>query len=175
MSGNSVNSYSSWLNKNIVNPTCVYDGPTGSQGPTGSRGPTGTSGPTGSLGLTGSSGPTGSPGSTGATGPTGQGFFKSQVGTFAVPIAGVPAAPNCTFNVGSANIGYLQYPAVSGITNLIVNSTACLSSSVVSVQSTTFNYVHNVTAVNNGNFTAGESITPMVVGPGVIEFSFQIL
>jgi hypothetical protein len=85
------------------------------------------------------------------------------------------AAPNCTFDVGSANIGYLQYASVSGITNIIVNSSACVSSSVVLVQSTTFQYVHVVTGVNNGNFTVGESITPMVPGPGFIEFSFQIL
>ena len=194
MSGNNVNSYSSWLEKTIVNPTCVYNGPTGPggpTGPTGATGPTGLGSPgvTGATGSSGATGPTGlgSPGATGATGssgptgsrgstgPTGQGFFNTIVGSFIAPIAGVLAAPNYTFSVGPANSGYLQYPTLSGITNLVVNASLCTSNSLVLVQSVTPGYVHNVTLVSSGSFTAGESIVPGVIGPGVVVFTFQIL
>ena len=171
MSGNNVNSYSSWLEKTIVNPTCVYNGPTGPGGPTGATGATGPTG-LGSPGATGSSGPTGSPGS---TGPTGQGFFNTIVGSFLSPITGSLSAPNYTFSVGPANSGYLQYPTGAGITNLVVNASFCTSNSVVLVQSVTPGYVHNVTGVSSGSFTAGESIVPGIIGPGVVVFTFQIL
>ena len=210
MSGNNVNSYSSWLETKL-NPTCVYSGPTGSAGSTGATGPrgapgtngtngptgagdTGSSGPSGPTGFTGPtgpgdtgstgpSGPTGSTGptgpgdtgSTGPTGPTGPGFSNVIIGSFASPITGVLAGSNYTFSVGATNSGYLQYPTGAGITNLTVNASVCTNNSLVLVQSVTSGYVHNVTGVSAGIFTAGESIVPGFIGPGFVVFTFQVL
>ena len=73
MSGNTINSYSSWLEKNVINPTCVYNGPTGPRGPTGPPGATGSQGAPGAPGAPGAQGATGlgSQGATGAPGVTG--------------------------------------------------------------------------------------------------------
>jgi hypothetical protein len=188
MSGNTINSYSSWLERTIVNPTCVYNGPTGptgapslgstgatgSSGGSGSTGPTGPSGGSGSTGATGPSGPSGSPGLTGPTGAPGNTLVRA--GTFASGVVGsLPGG----FNVGNATIGYLSIPdsTFSFGANINVTASACTASSVVFIGNTydTSSGVREfyITDVQNGYFN--------IILPGVGSFipvcviAFQIL